>query len=483
MNGLGSAFDYNGVGMIGFTEAANNIRSWLTEAGYTPVSSTPTIEGLKQVSADGVFYYSAHGDTVPMLDGSYSLGLWTGTERTPTSDALYQADLDAGRLWYFTAPHTAGILSDRSETHYAITHEFVRTYMTFGRNSVVFINACKSGHAQFRDACIAKGADLYIGWSNYTEAHRAVRIAQFFFDRSLGANAERPILSPPQKGYQLYDVYGFMNSTGRDFTMHSRFGRADLLSYPIAPSVTMLRPLIYFVAPAANELRIGGWFGSDPQGAATVTVGGVSVPISTWISESTILCNPVQHGGDVVVSVRGRKSKPVPLTKFTGTFNYLHRSRGSLTKRMNLTIEFLVDVRTNRIRVDEAAAWEVPRSIFGLQVSGGTYEASGEYRDQQGNLIETWSGSGSVPATVSGIIDRTGTFQTFITVGATAPYSRNGTPETFTIPSTVNILWSQMDDTFEIPGFTYTSGSGTETMTGQFSAFTATFAPTSTTVR
>jgi hypothetical protein len=485
MNALGTAFDYSGVGMIGFTEVANNARSWLQESGYSPINSAPTVDGLKSVANDGVFYMSAHGDSVQMPDGSWEFGLWTGTQSSPINDILYKADLDSGYLGYITAAHVkAGIFSkDISETHYAITSLFVRKYMGFGPRSLVFVNACLSGDQKFRDACIAKGADLYLGWSNYVEAYKSARIARYFFDRTLGANVESPVLSPPQKGYQIYDVLGYMNTSGRDFTVHPRFGRANLLQYPIPSDVTMLRPLIYSVGSSSTETRILGWFGSDPgQGAATVLVGGSPLPIRSWAGESTIICEPVQRGGEVTVSIRGRKSKPVPLTQFSGTFNFLLRSRGTLTKRMNITINFVADVRSNRVRVDQPPT-TLPTSIYALPTTGGTYEASGEYRDQQGNLVESWSGSGSVNAEVSGIIDQSGTFQQFIAVVASAPYVRNGNPDVFSISSDVGMLWTQMTGDYEIPGHTYTGGSGSETYSGQFSNFTSTYAPTSSTPR
>jgi len=119
MNALGTAFDYSGVGMIGFTEVANNARSWLQESGYSPINSAPTVDGLKSVANDGVFYMSAHGDSVQMPDGSWEFGLWTGTQSSPINDILYKADLDSGYLGYITAAHVkAGIFSkDISETH------------------------------------------------------------------------------------------------------------------------------------------------------------------------------------------------------------------------------------------------------------------------------------------------------------------------------------------------------------------------------
>ena len=60
MNALGSAFDYSGA-ELSWTEGANNIRSWLQQAGYTPVPSAPTVDELRTVSGDGVFYMGSHG--------------------------------------------------------------------------------------------------------------------------------------------------------------------------------------------------------------------------------------------------------------------------------------------------------------------------------------------------------------------------------------------------------------------------------------
>ncbi|GEM_PF-3982765 len=141
----------------------------------------------------------------------------------------------------------------------------------------------------------------------------------------------------------------------------------------------------------------------------------IVVPIRTWAGATTIACDPVQDGGDVAVSVRGRRNHPVPPTKFRGTFDYTLHDRGTLTKRVSVTFEFLADVRTNRVRVDEAPQWGLPPPIFAINTTGGTFEASGEYRDQQGNLVESWAGSGSLAllppgsrsdgVTVAGLID------------------------------------------------------------------------------
>ena len=98
MNSLGSAFDYSGIGQLGFTEAANDIRSWLQGAGYTPVSSSPTVDELRTVAGDGVFYCSAHGENIQLADGSWAYGMWTATQTSRALDTLYRSDLDSGRF-------------------------------------------------------------------------------------------------------------------------------------------------------------------------------------------------------------------------------------------------------------------------------------------------------------------------------------------------------------------------------------------------
>ncbi len=503
VNGFGSAFDYTSVGLLSFTDAVNDIRSWATNAGYSLTSVVPTVDGLKQVSGDGLFYLSGHGDTVDTYGNVIPYSVWTATAVSPANDLAYKTDLDSGRLHYMTGKNIkGGILSkDISETHYAFTHKFVRGYMNFGPRAVIFINACLSANdPAFMDAFFSKGAGLYLGWSNYAEPHRAIRAAHYYFDRALGgfnqardATGARPVLSPPHKGYQLYDVSGYMYNAGFDVANTQRFGACRLLSEPAFADVTLLRPIIYSVNPTATDMVIVGWFGDDPgTGAATVKVGNTVVPIQSWAGATTIYTVPVQNGGDVVVSVRGRKSQPVPLTHFAGTFDYTLRSRGSLIKRVSLNIEFLADVRTNRIQVDDSPQWNFPRPIHAIRASG-SYSAAGEYRDNQGNLVEVWTGGGALSliqpgvstegAIVSGWIDRTGFIQSRIDVAVQGSYQSNGTTLSFSIELGVGTLLTQMNNSFVIPGATYNQTSGNDQATSGFSGFNPTFAPTNQTVR
>jgi hypothetical protein len=256
----------------------------------------------------------------------------------------------------------------------------------------------------------------------------------------------------------------------------------------------MLRPFIYSVGAAANELTIVGWVGENPgAGLATVRVGATAAPIRSWGGATTLHCNPVQNGGDVVVTVNGVKSLPVPLTKFQGTYDYTYRERGSLTQRATIPFEFLADVRTYRVRIDEAPQWRLPRPIFAINTTGGTFEASGEYRNQQGDLVEVWTGSGTLTLSkpgstgnevnLGGMIDKTGLASTSIYVGMSGTYQKDNSAAIMSIKYDVATLSSPMSDAFSISGATYTGASGSASWEGTFSNITATFTPESETVR
>jgi len=497
MNSLGSHFNRSGTDEMNYARARTDIQGWLQQAGYTNLQTDPTIDQLKGVAHDGVVYWSSHGSYGIAHNNDTLFGVWTATDRGILTDTVYAADLNDGSLIYFSAAHDAGLLRPTRRMRYAITHRFVTKHMSFGRNCVVFMNACGSDDNDFRAAVLGKNAGLYLGWDNTINAATACRIGRFFYDRALGANAERPVMSPPQKGYQTYDAWGFMYTVGLAETQIDRGNgivHANLHYSPMLANVTLLRPLIYHVAPSETETRIVGWFGTNPgAGQATVSVGGTNVPIQTWQGATTLVCAPVNDGGQVVVTVRGRKSHPFPLTRFRGTFDYEFTSRGSLRQHVTVDIEFLADVRTNRIRVDETPSWELPRTIYAIQATRGAYEASGEYRDQQGNLVETWSGDGILAlrpqgstgtgVSVSGVIDMTGLVQSFVAVDVSAPYTRNGSTAQLRLQYDAGNLRTQMTNAFVIPGAQHTGGSGDERVTATFSNFTATFAPTASTPR
>lgn len=503
MNSLGPHFDRTGPDEPHYSRARTDIQGWLQEAGYTNLQTDPTVDQLKGVAHDGVVYWTAHGAYGVARNNDTLFGVWTSTDRQVlggwSSDTLYTNDLNDGSMFYFSAAHDNGLLRPRSRTRYAITHKFVTKHMSFGRNCVVFVNACGSDDQEFRAAVLSKNAGLYLGWDNTINAKTACRIGRFFYDRALGANAEAPIMSPPQKGYQTYDAWGFMYTVGLAQTVIDRGNGpiyAQLNYNPMLANVTMLRPLIYYVAASEVETRVVGWFGVNPgAGQASVTLGGVDVPIQSWLGATTIVCDPVRDGGEVVVTVRGRKSKPAPLTKFRGTFQYTLTGRGSLQKRVTVGIDFLAYVRTNRVSVDEAPSWGVPtRLIYTIPSTSGSYTASGEYRDDQGNLVESWSGGGPLalrPAgssgtgvSVTGVIDMTAqNHQSHIMVDVSAPYTRNNSTAQLTIQYNVGTLRTQMTSAFVIPGASYPGGSGTESATGSFTNFSPIFPPTSSTPR
>jgi hypothetical protein len=134
-----------------------------------------TIEALKSIQNDGVFYINSHGDYGKTRDNVELWAMWTADEVTPEKDILYRDLLADGSLVRFSAIHNRAPIQNpfndaiegNPETHYAITKRFIERFnWRFGTNSFVFVNCCWSADYDFGAACINRGASAYMGWTN-----------------------------------------------------------------------------------------------------------------------------------------------------------------------------------------------------------------------------------------------------------------------------------------------------------------------------
>jgi hypothetical protein len=333
--------DSLGSGFADFTVA---LETWLNDKGYSARIEDPTVEKLKAVRDVGVFYFGTHGGQgclgtfqaceaaetpeAPPTQTAYTYALWTLTPVNELNEAPYKADLDAKYLAYMLADS-----GDKKpdEWRYAITGEFVSTYMEFSNDSLVFIDACSSlGAGSTLPTALqqAHAAEAW-GWTAPTSSGDA---PLYFFDRMLGINKspykgtpKKP--NPPNRPFDMAAVVQHMDSVGSRAVGNSSGGIAYLAGRRLQGQFGILRPTIerLVVNEEKNELEIYGVFG-DSWGRVTINDTEVIVKEDGWSSKKIIVELPDADkpggAGNVVVWVRKHKSNPVPLTLWHGKFTY-----------------------------------------------------------------------------------------------------------------------------------------------------------------
>jgi hypothetical protein len=319
------------------TSATARLRTWLPANGYALAPTAAGIDALRTVSGDGVFYIDTHGATGKIgKSGERLCAIWSATNRTIALDAKFRAegDLDPEhpRLVHFVASS----IGASAQTRYAFTHYFVDRYMSFGKNSLVYIDACTSNSTDavtLRQAFHRKGAALYVGWTQEVLVEEADRAAMFVFDRLIGGNQDpNAIETPPQRPFSWQSVYNDLRARGYD-TSPNIPEDAKLVFSPnpdvqgndfalLAPSIDYMKAIA--VSASDYELRIRGIFGTR-QG--TVSINGANVAVKSW-GPSELRCLLPAHDqpggyGDVVVAVDGHKSNPVQLSMWELTFTHI----------------------------------------------------------------------------------------------------------------------------------------------------------------
>jgi hypothetical protein len=337
-----TAYALNAMGSC-FPDAATPIASWLTARGYAVAPIQPTVEGLKTVHDAGVLYLDGHGGVAESVKGE-RYAMWTSTPWALAGDFEFFDDIVAGRLVYMLALNdldTAGTACVAS-WHYAITDLFVSNYLTLAPASFVFFNGCSGMSADanvLRQAFAQKGASVYVGWTDPVGDYSSWVAVQFVFDRLLGANAFRPE-TPPQRPFYLYSVYQDLVKRHLDsspsecedgrvpclaYLRYERLnGDANQDFYLLAPSLdaVLTRQGVIGRSESPMVLVAFGLFGDAP---GKITVQGQELQVLTWMTNTISAVLPASgaaSAGEVVVSVRGHASNPVPLTEWRGHLHW-----------------------------------------------------------------------------------------------------------------------------------------------------------------
>jgi hypothetical protein len=409
-----------------FTGFIPYLSAMLEAGGYQiAASGAATIEALLNVSGDGVFYLGSHGGWGTNAADENTFGVMTATTFSLRNDSAYAALwLDSSLI--YTVPLTPGIRPPfhRCEApcmgYYGITAKFVTKHMgRFADGSLVYLGACSSFDAGFRDAFIAKNAGVYFGWTAPFHADDDSKATYYLFDRLMGLNDPiAPLENPRQRPFDYVSVHNDMARPARGLTTSA----TATLTYKAGSTESgLLAPTIERadVEESTGLLVLKGKFGSDPRssGGGEVSINSRStgqLQIESWGKEEIRARLPLtgeSSAGDVVVWNRGRKSNArrlsqwkltspspaplIPLARRSGSMVTWPWNLQFLTGEGTLKWEGGVDLH---IRVDlssyrEQAGDQPKYRVVPFQIaadSRGELEASGT------NGSDSWSGTAQI---------------------------------------------------------------------------------------
>ena len=325
---------FNGLGQL-FTDSRLGIEEAFSKVitQYKLDYLDATIENLKAVSGDAVFYITTHGGAgtirLRKSGGSgFMMGLYTTDSCTAENERKYKADIDSLNLIYMFATYD----TKTPEWHYGITHKFIKNYMTFGENALIYADACNSftnqpGAREVRDEVIRKATNntaTYIGWTKVTYNDVADRTAKFIFERLLGnVKTEDPV----QRPFDLARIFKDMQDRGLDVNPGGGLLAYRTTSFDevlLAPTIDSL-----MIDEYTSTLLIAGLFGHD---VGTVTIDGFPADVIAW-NPYGVVCKLKESGlgsaGNVVVhSALGHQSNPVPITEWNIKLHYSANDNG-----------------------------------------------------------------------------------------------------------------------------------------------------------
>lgn len=400
LNALGTAF----------LPPHDEIRSWLVKHGYLPANTDATIEGLKSVQGDGVFYINTHGDYCTLPDGTDTWAMWTLDEVTAAKTATYANLLASGALVMFSAVHDKAFFSGSdpenlrgvTATHYAITRRFAEQFnWHFGQDSFVFFNCCWSADPDFVQMCFDRGVSVYAGWNNAAVPSGAWRAARFVFDHMLGqlsdGNQAYPEPGGLQRAFDAAAIKQELNARGWNVTDSPTYGQAALLFVTnsknndfglLAPSIRNME-----VDEGSGRLILHGQFGSEKSNMARfVTINGTrELTILSWQTDRIECDLPLDASGDVQVRVGVRKSNVRQLTEWKLTVQYQWNSLAptGLTVSGPVNLRFRGDIGDVRDKPGDTPTKPV-RTMAPTRDSGTTQKATGSA--PTGGCTTSWSG-------------------------------------------------------------------------------------------
>jgi hypothetical protein len=402
------------------------IRPFLEGNGYNVTVDPGSVDSLRAIAGDGVFYMSAHGGTcqVLQLDGSGNpildngtprtedrFGIWTSTPVTNVLAQQYATDLIARRLGIGVEVDSIVNGQQVRAGHFFITDHWIEDNIgPFAQDSLVWFSACKSnsaGSQRFVQACLAKNAGLYVGWNSWVFSNACIVAGRFVFDRLTGLNIANPSESPKQRPFDYEPVWEDLKKRGLDKHPNGRGGTTELKFTASGAKFGILNPSISYVLVDESEDKavLKGIFGSKTAANRKVLIAGQEVGIDDWQENQikvTIPRTGTGSAGDVQVIVGDRKSNIRRITAWDLTMRYRWQDteRPVLKVEGPINLRLRADIGTYREKPGEAPK-EVLRTAFATRDSKMELTASGTQQDGDDTYI--WSGAETFVAGFSNV--------------------------------------------------------------------------------
>lgn len=400
---------YNAIGPC-FVNPLPVVRSLLKDGNYVDAHpGAPTVQELKRnVHGDGVFYINTHGGAGfgPLKIPIYAL--WT----MDAFDSLavvpvYNDMLHRDEVVVMVEKGVDAELNCHNVGHYGITAQFVNRYMSFGKNSVVIIDACSSasvGAIDMRQAFENAGASVYVGWTRSVDAGFAYKAMKYLIDRLLGVNVISPE-DPKQRAFNIDQVLKDMKDNRN--LVDDPHDHAILTSFRMKGDFGLLSPSIQFLSidlsTGSSQLVIAGIFGTDPgEGNRAVKINGQSLNVVEW--EPTLITCDIPDTGDdaagtVVVEVGSgahpRRSNEVNLTEWKGELTYERDDPGEQHVAMTLKIHFRADIHSFREEPHETP-FETTVLFSAMHDASAVVTSGGSYTTSDGPCVNTYVIAGGV---------------------------------------------------------------------------------------
>lgn len=428
-----------------------DLRAIAAGRGFELVPDTPdaafefgretTVEGLKAVRGDGVFFVNSFGGSASdAADAGGALasvsaiatttrGVVRGSDGSSTADPAFEADLAAGRLVQMIVPDL------RSDTPawravLGITPDFARFHdWQFEPNSLAWLNVSGGGIVgAWQGVLGARGAQTLVGWSQGVPMAQMLAVAEDFFHLTLATDAfEGPLAdtlrrTPRLRNYGNGETLEFLASLGLD-------DLAELAYFPQANPAeyvnTLTPTLDYALINEEDETcELVGQFGAERDGSVLLATGlnsfsepllaratdppvrfGDALRIEIWRGDFARVQLPRHlQGGYLQLRNDGRWTNVVQLSFWEMPITVRATLTGGLMFDITLRLRLRGDIRGYRLRPDQPPLEQQPGVLLSRMLgSSAQWTASGAIERTEGDTTRRieWSGSSLVTAAVA----------------------------------------------------------------------------------